>query len=158
MNVFCTTTNAIFVVIWLKFLVVIKELSDETAGRQETQVRGRRQMLATGFASPADRFVEKRLNIHDFVVKNATATFFFKVKSDMHKSSPFLPGDILIIDRSVNPVADAYAVGTKDGGFVLLHLVKPQGKLTGVDLSTNSPVTEEFAIWGVIIHFIRPLL
>jgi len=138
---------------------LIEELLDYHQGHKpKTEIRGRRQMLATGFASPADRFVEKRLNINDLVVKNPTATFFFKVKSDLHAKAPFLHGDILIVDRSTKPIHDSYAIATANGEFVLVHIVREHQRLIGKDLRTLNKIVDEWSAWGVISYYIRPTL
>lgn len=138
---------------------MIEEILDSVqGGKQETEIRSRRQMLATGFASPADRFVEKRLNINDLVVKNPTATFFFKVKSELHRDNPFLHGDIIMVDRSVQPVHDSYAVSTVDGEFVLVNILREQEQLIGKDLRTLKKIESEWSLWGIILYCIRPIL
>lgn len=55
----------------------------------------------TGFASPAESYVDKRLDLNDLIVKDFHTTFYFQY------SGPdvlgVMNGNILVIDRSVEP-------------------------------------------------------
>ena len=55
----------------------------------------------TGFASPAETYVDKRLDLNDLIVKNIYTTFYFRY------SGPNVfgvkDGDTLVIDRSEEP-------------------------------------------------------
>ena len=55
----------------------------------------------TGFASPAESYVDKRLDLNDLVVGNVFSTFYFKyVGTSTHGIQK---NDILVIDREVTP-------------------------------------------------------
>jgi DNA polymerase V len=63
----------------------------------------------TGFASPAETYVDKRLDLNDLIVKDHYTTFYFKY------SGPSVfginQGDTIVIDRTEDP---------KDGDLVIL--------------------------------------
>jgi len=63
----------------------------------------------TGFASPAETYVDKRLDLNDLIVKDHYTTFYFKY------SGPSVfgvnNGDTIVIDRTEEP---------KDGDLVIL--------------------------------------
>ena len=63
----------------------------------------------TGFASPAESYVDKRLDLNELIVGNLHATFYFRYKGP--KTLGVETNDILVIDRSVEP---------KEGDLVVL--------------------------------------
>jgi DNA polymerase V len=63
----------------------------------------------TGFASPAESYVDKRLDLNDLIVGDAYSTFYFRYKGP--KTLGVETNDVLVIDRSVSP---------QDGDLVVL--------------------------------------
>lgn len=55
----------------------------------------------TGFASPAETYVDKRLDLNDLIVGNLYSTFYFRYKGP--KTLGVETNDILVIDRSIEP-------------------------------------------------------
>lgn len=55
----------------------------------------------TGFASPAESYVDKRLDLNELIIKDVHTTFYFQY------SGPdvlgVMNGNILVIDRSLEP-------------------------------------------------------
>ena len=63
----------------------------------------------TGFASPAESYVDKRLDLNDLIVRDAYSTFYFRYKGP--KTLGVNPGDVLVVDRAIQPL---------DGDLVVL--------------------------------------
>src|SRR5690606_1294998 len=59
--------------------------------------------LSAGFPSPAADFEEKRLDINTYLVRNPVATFFFVVQGDSMQGAEIFDGDILVVDKSIEP-------------------------------------------------------
>lgn len=55
----------------------------------------------TGFASPAESYVDKRLDLNELIVGNTYSTFYFRYKGP--KTLGVETNDVLVIDRSVDP-------------------------------------------------------
>ncbi len=55
----------------------------------------------TGFASPAESYVDKRLDLNELIVGNTYSTFYFRYKGP--KTLGVETNDVLVIDRSVEP-------------------------------------------------------
>lgn len=55
----------------------------------------------TGFASPAESYVDKRLDLNDLIVKDVHSTFYFKYKGP--STLGVKTNDILVIDRESTP-------------------------------------------------------
>ena len=110
---------------------------------------------AAGFPAPGDDMVEKSLNVHDFLVKHPTSTFFVRVKGDSMEGAGIFSGDVLVVDRSIDAVVGKIVVAAINGELVVKRIGKADGRL--VLLSENAdyaPIvvgeSEECYIWGVV--------
>ena len=59
--------------------------------------------VMAGFPSPADDFIDKTLDLNEFLIKNKAATFFVRVMGDSMIDANISSGDILVVDRSLEP-------------------------------------------------------
>src|SRR5688572_19337569 len=59
--------------------------------------------VSAGFPSPADDYVEARLDLNELLVNHKEATFFLRVKGDSMKNANINDGDLLIVDRAAEP-------------------------------------------------------
>ena len=117
-------------------------------------------MVPAGFPSPADDFVEMELNIHDYIVKNKDATFCVKVEGTSMTKADIHSGDILIVDRSLQPEHHNIELAVIDGEFTVKQLSILDRKLFLMPQNPQySPlqISEEmdFEIWGVVTYSIH---
>ena len=87
------------------------------------------QGISAGFPSPADDFKEIRISLDKELVKNQESTFYARVCGDSMFGAGIDDGDLLIIDRSLNPENGRIAVCYIDGDFTVKRIVKENGKL-----------------------------
>ena len=80
------------------------------------------QEISAGFPSPADDFKEIRISLDRELVKNEEATFYAKVSGDSMIGAGLDDGDLLVIDRSLNPENGKIAVCLIDGEFTVKRL------------------------------------
>jgi len=82
----------------------------------------------SGFASPAETYVDKRLDLNELIVKDIYSTFYFKY------SGPNVfgvkQGDVVVVDRSVTPNTGDLVILT-DKTFFKLREYKGQDNLWG---------------------------
>lgn len=135
-------------------------LTEDPNKDKPVKMRTRRQMLATGFASPADHYLEKRLDINDYVVRNPTATFYFRLTSHFPSASKLQQEDVIVVDRSRHPQAGRLAIAVFEGEFIPVQLMKKGNTLTLKSLKSGRMFSQdqELSIWGIITHIIRPTL
>lgn len=115
---------------------------------------------AAGFPSPGDDMVEEALNVHDLLVKNEVSTFFVRVEGNSMEGAGIYSGDILVIDRSVEPVSGRIVVAVVDGGMVVKRLQKTAiGMVLSSENPDYAPITineqEGCTVWGVVTGSIR---
>jgi DNA polymerase V len=116
--------------------------------------------IKAGFPSPADDYIDQKLDLNQFLIKRPASTFFVKVKGDSMVNAGIFSGDILIVDRSQDPVNNKIIVAILDGEFTVKRVKKTRGRL--YLLAENSDyapieITEgmDFEVWGVVLHVIH---
>lgn len=122
---------------------------------------------ATGFPSPADDYVEARIDLNVELIPSPLSTFFMRVRGDAMRGDGILDGDLVVIDRSIDPRPGMVVVATWEGSFLLRRLRRHRGgglRLVASDgLSPPLRVREEeegegpAELWGVVIHAVHHL-
>jgi DNA polymerase V len=112
--------------------------------------------VSAGFPSPAADYEDKRLDINDFLVRNPVSTFFFPVQGDSMQGAEIFDGDILVVDKSVEPAHGHIVVAFVSGERLVKRLHKRDGRVSLVAENPKYPaitVTEamEVLIWGVVV-------
>ncbi|WP_052507344.1 LexA family protein [Desulfonatronovibrio magnus] len=118
--------------------------------------------VPAGFPSPADDYMDKSLDLNAYLVSNKAASFFVRVAGDSMEGAGILNGDILLIDRSLDPAHNKIVVAILNNE---LTVKKIRYKGNRVFLIADNPeyqpieITEhmECAIWGVVAAVIRKL-
>ena len=115
-----------------------------------------------GFPSPADDYIEQKLDLNAYLIKHPAATFFVRVSGDSMIEAGIHPGDILIVDRAVEPQNNNVVIVLLTGELTVKRIRKRDGKLTLIpENGSYNPIeiTEEmdFEIWGVVTNVIHKL-
>lgn len=123
------------------------------------------EAVEAGFPSPAADYVEAAIDLNAVLMPRPTCTFLMRVSGDAMREAGIHHGDLLVIDRSLNPVPGAVVVAVHEGRFVLrwLERGRPGGgwRLTAADpgiapipIQRDDP---DLLIWGVVIHAVHHL-
>lgn len=117
-------------------------------------------LVAAGFPSPADDYIEYRLDLNELLIQHPAATFFVKVQGQSMMEANIHSGDILIVDRSLEAKDGKIVIAVVGGEFTVKRL-RIQGNRTSL-LPENPvyPVLEirpgmELEIWGVVTYVIH---
>ena len=116
--------------------------------------------IKAGFPSPAADFEELKLSLDHLLVKNREATFYAKASGNSMIGAGIDDGDILVIDRSLEPRNNAIAVCLIDGEFTVKR-IKIENEVVWLIAENEDykpiKVTEEneLMIWGIVIHSIK---
>lgn len=116
--------------------------------------------ICAGFPSPADDFKEIRISLDKELVKNKEATFYARVDGDSMIGAGLEDGDLLVIDRSLNPYNGRIAVCLIDGEFTVKRIKKGKGKVYLMPENKKYQRIEikeenEFIIWGIVEYVIK---
>ena len=116
--------------------------------------------ISAGFPSPADDFKETRISLDRELVKNKEATFYARVSGDSMVGAGLDDGDLVVIDRSLNPENGKIAVCLVDGEFTVKRIKKEKNKLYLMPENIKYKPIElkeenELIIWGVVEYVIK---
>ena len=116
--------------------------------------------ISAGFPSPADDFIELTIDLNRELIKHKDSTFFAKVKGDSMKNAGIFDGDLLIIDKSLEPQDGKIAICQIDGDFTVKRIKKENDVVWLIAENEDYKpikVTEEneLMIWGIVIHSIK---
>jgi DNA polymerase V len=118
--------------------------------------------IKAGFPSPAADFEEDKISLDQMVVKHKEATFYARVKGSSMTEAGINDGDILVIDRSLEPHDNKVAICYIDGEFTVKRIKKDKDCVWLMPENLNFPpikVTEEneLIIWGIVTHVLKTL-
>ncbi|MGZ3237308.1 MAG: LexA family protein [Burkholderiaceae bacterium] len=111
--------------------------------------------LSAGFPSPAADYIEYTLDLHEYLIRNKSATFYFRVKGDSMNGARIFDGDMLVVDRSIEPKHRHIVVASINGEFTVKRLYRRAGV---VELRPENPQFQpirfnegqELLVWGVV--------
>lgn len=112
--------------------------------------------VSAGFPSPAADYVERELDIAALLITNAPATYFVRIEGDSMVGSSIKPGDIAVVDCSLEAKAGQIVIAILDGELVIKQLgFGPGGEPLLIPQNKRYrtiTVREEqdFQIWGVV--------
>ena len=118
--------------------------------------------VPTGFPSPADDYIEQKLDLNAYLIKHPAATFFVRVSGDSMVGVGIHSGDILIVDRALEPASSSVVIARLDGELTVKQLRKQNGKFFLVAENRSYEPIEvgeetDFEIWGVVTNVIHSL-
>ena len=113
--------------------------------------------VGAGFPSPATDYIEDDVDLNSYLIKNEPATFIIRVQGKSMNSVGIYDGDLLVVDRSINPKNLSTVIANVNEELVVKTFLKEKDKnyLTSgpnkIELNTDSNVI----IWGVVTYVIH---
>lgn len=116
--------------------------------------------IRAGFPSPAEDYAEPTLDLNRYVIKNPASTFYARVTGNSMEGADIHDGDIVVIDKSLEPTNDSLAVCYIDGEFTLKRIWVERNRVWLMPANPDFPmieVTEEnhFLVWGIVTYVIK---
>lgn len=116
--------------------------------------------VRAGFPSPADDFIEARLDLNAYLIKHPAATFFVIASGDSMTGAGIQSGDMLIVDRSIKATHGKIVIAAIEGELTVKRLSSENHRLQLLPSNPNYSaidITEEneLVIWGVVTHVIH---
>ncbi|MGC4041146.1 MAG: translesion error-prone DNA polymerase V autoproteolytic subunit [Flavobacterium sp.] len=116
--------------------------------------------IKAGFPSPALDFEGETISLDKVLVKNHLATFYAKADGNSMTGAGIDDGDVMVIDRSLEPRDGKIAVCFIDGEFTVKRIkVEKDALLLLPENKDFQPikVTEEnkIVIWGIVTYVIK---
>lgn len=116
--------------------------------------------VKAGFPSPADDFMEKKLDLNEHLIRHPAATFFVRVDGDSMQGAGIRRGDILVVDRSLEAQDGRIVVAVVNGEFTVKRirlreeevLLEPENpRYASIRIDPDS----DFQVWGVVTYIIH---
>ena len=119
--------------------------------------------IRAGFPSPATDYEEEAIDLNKTLIRHREATFFARVKGESMIDAGYMPGDLLVVDRSLEPQSGDVVVAYVDGGFTIKELDLAHKDSGVVRLLPHNaayrPITitpeQTSVIWGVVTYCIH---
>jgi|AntRauTorckE5430_2_1112549.scaffolds.fasta_scaffold00285_12 DNA polymerase V len=116
--------------------------------------------VQAGFPSPAEDYVAEVLDLNDYLVKDPACTFFVRVQGESMIEAGIYPGDILVVDRSVEARHDDVVVAFINQHFTVKRLYRQADGIRLVAENAAFPSLligggDELIIWGVVGHVLH---
>lgn len=119
--------------------------------------------IQAGFPSPAQDYIDKSLDFNRELIEHPSATFYAKVVGDSMIEAGISEGDIVVIDRAVDPEQNDIVVVFLDGEFTIKHIdfteinrkriwLRPANK-DYPPIKVNA--TADFRVWGTVVKVIK---
>ena len=122
-----------------------------------------RTVNATGFGAAADDYAERGIDLNEQLIKNKPATFFLRVNSNAMIGAGIHSGDVVIVDRSLEPRNGSVIIAVLNGELLIRRLqvlenkknllVPDSKKLSAIEINEASG----FSVWGVVTYVIHTL-
>lgn len=118
--------------------------------------------IQAGFPSPAQGSFADSVDLNHELINNPAATFCARVIGDSMIDSGINEGDMLIIDRSIEPQDGDIAVCFIDGDFTVKRILIKDNEMSLVPANRRYPVIRvpkesNFVVWGVVSHIIKKI-
>ena len=120
--------------------------------------------VKAGFPSPAEDIREK-LDLIKLLVKHKASTFFFRVSGVSMVDASLDEGDIIIVDRAVDPYNNCKAVCFIDGEYTVKRIEILDGSVRLMPANESdiryTPIEvnqdNDFLVWGVVTYVIKKM-
>lgn len=115
--------------------------------------------VSAGFPSPADDHLEMKLDLNTYLIKHPSSTFFVRVSGDSMINAGIQSGDMLIVDKGIEPCDGKIVIAALDGELTVKRLYKRNGVLQLLaENEKYKPIHikgQDMVIWGVVTHVIH---
>jgi len=120
------------------------------------------ERVAAGFPSPADDYLEGQLDLNKYLIRHPAATFFVRVTGDSMIGAGIHSGDMLIVDRALEPGDKKVVIAVVNGELTVKRLCKQKDRLVLMPENDRyEPIFIEnemdLEIWGVVTSVIHML-
>ncbi len=118
--------------------------------------------ISAGFPSPAADFMDVSIDLNKHLIKHPSSTFYGRVKGYSMKDEGINDGDLLIIDKSLEPADGKIVVCFIDGEFTVKRIKIEKNEcwlMPANDAYKPVKITpdNELIIWGTVTHVIKSL-
>jgi len=117
--------------------------------------------VKAGYPSPEGDPQEEKINLAEILIKRPNSTFLIRISGNSMDEAGIKNGDILVIDRSLNPKDGDIALCILNGEFTVKRLkFNSNGEIYLLPENPNFKEikikeTDDFQIWGIVTYIIH---
>ena len=117
--------------------------------------------ISAGFPSPADDYIENNLSLSELLIRNHLSTFLMKTSGDSMMDVGINDGDILVVDRSIEPKNRDIVIAIFEGNLTVKRLIFKTNGLVVLKSENTAykdikiPESADLEIWGVVTSVIH---
>ena len=121
--------------------------------------------VMAGFPSPAEQYIDTKLDLNRLLAPHAAATFFVRASGESMNGAGIRSGDILVVDRSLEAVDGAIVIAVVDNDFTVKRLRKTPRRIclesanpqfADIELGDESELRLFGVVTAVIHRFVHP--
>ncbi len=111
--------------------------------------------VSAGFPSPADDFIEGSIDLNKLLIRDPSATFFARVAGDSMRDDGIYDGNLLVVEKKLQPDDGDIVVSYLNGEFTLKRLEHKDGKYFLIPSNPKyHPIEvspdDELIVWGSV--------
>lgn len=111
--------------------------------------------VAAGFPSPAQDYIDKKLDLNELLVPHPASTFFVRVEGDSMIGAGIHSNDILVVDRSIRASDGKVIIAVLEGELTVKRFRQKANRIFLVpeneEFETIEVMPEQnFEVWGVV--------
>lgn len=116
--------------------------------------------VPAGFPTQGENYLEGTLDLNRHLTEHPVATFFVRVVGDSMIGAGINPGDLLVVDRALEPRHGKIVIAIVDGELTVKRLDLGRDRLSLLPENPDYPVLEvgeltDFEVWGVVTAVIH---
>jgi DNA polymerase V len=117
--------------------------------------------MSAGFPSPAQDYLDGKLDLNTYLIEHPAATFFMRMSGDAMIDAGIFDNDLLIVDRSIEPQNNSIIIAVLNGELTVKRIVKTkqtiyiENRLKEKSIKITQDI--DFSIWGVVTKVIHEL-
>jgi DNA polymerase V len=117
-------------------------------------------LVPAGFPSPAEDYIDHHLDLNDHLVSHPASTFFVRASGESMAGANLQPGDILVVDRALEPTSGRIVIAAVNGELTVKRLrFKNDQTFLEPSNPTFKPIeitsAMDFEVWGVVTFIIH---
>lgn len=118
--------------------------------------------VRAGFPNPAEDARGIALDLNELIIKHPVSTYYLRVEGDSMTGAGIVHGDIVVVDKSLEPKSGDTVVAAVDGEFTLKYLRRDGAKAWLVAAHPGYPPLPlheavDASLWGVVTHVIHQM-
>lgn len=119
--------------------------------------------VSAGLPSPTEDYIEGKLDLNQYLISHPADTFFVRAYGDSMIGAGIQSGDLLIVDRAIEPIDGSVVVAVVDSELTVKRLHRDGERLLLLAENDSYHPLEinehtDFRVWGVVTNVIHSLL